>query len=913
MKQENLFGTENEKEDSGPVECLGMTFESDEARRTHFTDLLREKLKDPEFRAIEGFPIGTDEAILELSDPPYYTACPNPFLIDVIDFYGKEYSESTQYKREPFASNVSVGKNHPIYSAHSYHTKVPHEAIVDYILHYTDPGDLVLDGFSGSGMTGLAANMCGNESIAKEVRGERYCILNDLSPLSGHISYNNNNPLYIPKINEIYDLYLKEKFDEIEREFYQLSDGTMTNYLIWSDCYLCPECGHEYNYWEAAVNQSAGEAKKKFPCPSCQSEQNTRKLTRVYETKYDQLLGDSVRMFKQTPVRLSYFNSTRKREQRNITSAEKSYSREFELSSYSLQCFPVEPFIKGDRWKRDAFDNKGITHVHHFYTTRAIEVLSRMLLELEKLPLSFREKSALKFVFTSFADRNATKRNRFVINKHNPKGRVNGPMANCLYAPNLFCEMNLVNLFREKLSDIASGFESVATKKKTSFIQNSSSSSFSYIKDNSIDYIFTDPPFGHNIQYSELNLPLESFLKVRSESDGDIVVNETIGKGYFDYTSLISMVFSEYYRVLKPSRWITVEFHNSKASVWNAIQEAMSKAGFVIANVATLDKKQKTIHQDFNISGTVDKDLIISAYKPSHDILVSVENERFDTWKFLTNHLSNLPSFIKNDSELLIDQSRLARSLYDTLVAYCIQSLIPVRLSYRELLDGLQSRFVERDDMFFLPEQVSGYDKARALSPKLKQLSIFVDDERSAIHWIHQQLSSKPKTYQEIHPLFINELNGWKREELNLELSTLLEQNFIKYDGKEDVPPQIHTYLSTNFKDMRGLDKSDPKLVAKAKDRWYVPDPNKAADLEKVRLRALLKEFETYKAEKKKIKQPRAEALRAGFNTAWEVQDFQTILDISAKIPPAVLQEDEKLLMFYDNALTLTSTEDDEW
>jgi uncharacterized protein (UPF0335 family) len=112
---------------------------------------------------------------------------------------------------------------------------------------------------------------------------------------------------------------------------------------------------------------------------------------------------------------------------------------------------------------------------------------------------------------------------------------------------------------------------------------------------------------------------------------------------------------------------------------------------------------------------------------------------------------------------------------------------------------------------------------------------------------------------------------------------------------------------------MRGLDKSDPKLVAKAKDRWYVPDPNKAADLEKVRLRALLKEFETYKAEKKKIKQPRAEALRAGFNTAWEAQDFQTILDISAKIPPAVLQEDEKLLMFYDNALTLTSTEDDEW
>ena len=92
-----------------------------------------------------------------------------------------------------------------------------------------------------------------------------------------------------------------------------------------------------------------------------------------------------------------------------------------------------------------------------------------------------------------------------------------------------------------------------------------------------------------------------------------------------------------------------------------------------------------------------------------------------------------------------------------------------------------------------------------------------------------------------------------------------------------------------------------------------MPDANKAEDLEKVRLRALLKEFETYKQEKKKIKQPRAEALRAGFNEAWKIQDFQTILDITAKIPPDVLQEDEKLLMFYDNALTLTTTDDDEW
>ena len=75
---------QNHAAKSGPVECLGQTFPSDDARREHFTKLLAEKLKDPAFRKIEGFPQGTDEAILAMSDPPYYTACPNPFLEDFV-------------------------------------------------------------------------------------------------------------------------------------------------------------------------------------------------------------------------------------------------------------------------------------------------------------------------------------------------------------------------------------------------------------------------------------------------------------------------------------------------------------------------------------------------------------------------------------------------------------------------------------------------------------------------------------------------------------------------------------------------------------------------------------------------------------------------------------------------------------
>ncbi len=78
----------------------------------------------------------------------------------------------------------------------------------------------------------------------------------------------------------------------------------------------------------------------------------------------------------------------------------------------------------------------------------------------------------------------------------------------------------------------------------------------------------------------------------------------------------------------------------------------------------------------------------------------------------------------------------------------------------------------------------------------------------------------------------------------------MLEENFLRYDGVGEVPSQIHSYLSTNFKDLRNLSKDDPALRAKAKDRWYLPDPNKSIDLERLREKRLLKEFEEYKAAK---------------------------------------------------------------
>jgi hypothetical protein len=186
------------------------------------------------------------------------------------------------------------------------------------------------------------------------------------------------------------------------------------------------------------------------------------------------------------------------------------------------------------------------------------------------------------------------------------------------------------------------------------------------------------------------------------------------------------------------------------------------------------------------------------------------------------------------------------------------------------------------------------------------QGQLFVSDERSAIDWLTNFLLKRPSTRSEIHPEYIPQIGSAKRKgEIIPELDQLLEDNFLQYDGTGDVPSQIHSYLSTNHKDLRSLDKSNPALVAKAKDRWYVPDPNKAQDLEKKREKTLLKEFETYKAfTGRKIRESRLEVLRAGFRAAWANKDYKTIISVANKLPEETLQEDEKLLLWYDQALT---------
>lgn len=925
-KQKPLI--QQEPKTNGPVTCLGMTFENDAERRAYFTELLRQKLQDPEFLQIEGFPIGEGADILALSDPPYYTACPNPWVADFVAEWEAQKppkAEGYQYKREPFAADVSEGKNDPIYNAHSYHTKVPHKAIMRYILHYTEPGDIVFDGFCGTGMTGVAAQLCGDRGVVESLGyrvenggvilrqepgedskkrweafsklGARRVILNDLSPAATFIAYNYNAPIDVKTFKDEANRILKE----VEKEYGWMYETHHTDgrtgkikYTIWSDVFVCPDCSEEIVFWDVAVDKDADTVHKNFKCPHCKASLSKKDLDRAWVTYYDRNIAQTIRQVKQVPSVIIY-QVGKKRVDKTPDSLDLSLIEKIDQHDppYWL---PTQRMMEGKETRRN--DSIGLTHVHHFYTGRDAAVISAFLSRAENATQS----RMLKLAITSlliYASRLSRWR---TANK-------SGPLAGTLYVSSTVMPLDAMTILPNRIRRLAKGKTNLLSLHPRNFAIFTNSASNTRLPDHSVDYIFTDPPFGANLNYSELSFFWESWLRVITSNKEEAIENSAQNKSLNDYRQLMTLCFQEAYRILKPGRWMTVEFSNTKASVWNSIQTALIEAGFIVANVSALDKKQGSF-KAVTTPTAVKQDLVISAYKPNggfEERFLKEAHSEEGVWDFIRTHLSYLPVVKRQNGAIQVVPERDPRILFDQMVAYYVRKGYPVPLSSQEFQLGLSQRFSERDGMYFLPAQAAEYDRTKLNSEKIVQAALFVDDESSAIQWLRQLLKDKPQTSADINPQFMQQLGGWRKNETPLDLRELLQQNFLVYDGKGPVPEQIHAYLSSNWKDMRNLAKDDPALVAKAKDRWYVPDPNKQADLDKLRERSLLREFETYKTSKqRKLKLFRLEAVRAGFQRAWQANDYDTILTVARKIPTNVLQEDPKLLMWYDMSLTRT-------
>ena len=930
-QQQTMFETEGPAtRDSGPVTCLGMTFENDEARRAHFSEELRKKLQDPEFRKIEGFPIGSDEDILNLSDPPYYTACPNPWIADFIAEWEAEKPEKPEgyhYHREPFAADVSEGKMDPIYSAHSYHTKVPHKAIMRYILHYTQPGDIVFDVFCGTGMTGVAALMCGDRNevlalgyqvkadgtILREESNEegkklwqpfskigiRKAVLSDLAPVGTFIAHNYTHRDDVFSFRKRIDSAFQNVRKKLDWMYETVDEKSGIKeellFCVWSDVFICPECGEEIIFWDAALNDE-GKVESEFQCQSCKSVVSKNSSDHALKTILDHVTKQPRKITKQVPVEVHCKNlQTGNKYARPVNKHDLDVLKkieDMEIAWHPSNKMMFKDECWGDQWRKGYHSD--VTHDYHFFMKRPLAVLAEVRKELhDYLPGLFLITGTIQGL---------SRMQRYTPGSTFP----NMIRSGTLYIGSLHREWNAISWMEGKVRGIIRMYEKMPTSISECAIGAQSASDLATYPENGIDYIFLDPPFGDNLAYSELNFLWEGWLKVFTNQQAEAIVSKHQAKELDSYRALMAGCFSQAYKALKPGHWMTVEFSNTKAAVWNSIQTALTEAGFIVANVSGLDKKQGSFNA-ITTTTSVKQDLVISAYKPNGGFEERFQKEaqtEEGVWDFVRTHLKYLPITKQQGALLQFVPERDPRILFDQMIAFYVRKGYPVPISSQEFQIGLAQRFIERDGMYFLPDQVAEYDRKKMTSGTPQQLSMFVSDEASAIQWLRQLIREKPQTFSDINPQFMQQLGGWSKNEAQLDLRELLNQNFLCYDGKGPVPEQIHAYLSTNWKELRNLPKDDPALVTKARDRWYVPDPNKAGDLEKLREKALLKEFEEYKEVKKKLKVFRLEAVRAGFKKAWQERDYAVIVAVADKIPNNVLEEDPKLLMWYDQAVT---------
>jgi len=393
----------------------------------------------------------------------------------------------------------------------------------------------------------------------------------------------------------------------------------------------------------------------------------------------------------------------------------------------------------------------------------------------------------------------------------------------------------------------------------------------------SADYLFVDPPFGGNLMYSELNFLWESWLRVWTDDEPEAIESKEQSKGVDEYRELMLRCFREHYRILKPGRWMTVEFSNTQASVWNAIQGAIQQTGFVIANVAALDKQQLSF-KAVTTPTAVKQDLVISAYKPTDELerrFVQEAGTEQGVWEFVGMQLEHLPVVSVNGAVLHRVEERTPRSLYDRLVAYYVAHGARVPMDSADFQRLARDRFSERDDMLFLDQQVATYDKAKLRADRVEVEELFVSNEATAIGWLRRELGHERRTYSSIVGPYMKVAQSIAKHEKIPELKVLLEQNFLRDD----------------------------------QNQWYVPDPHKESDLQKLRDKDLLRDFEQYRQEvtatHKKLKDFRIEAMRAGFRQCWEDRAYGTIILMAEHLPSEVVEEDPQLLMYYDNAQTM--------
>lgn len=522
------------------------------------------------------------------------------------------------------------------FNTYAYPTKIAPESIAVYIAAHTDPGDTVLDSFSGSGATGLAAQMCEHPTpnmlgIAKKLGidpewGPRNAVLYDISTYGTFAA----RVMTCPPSSDLFVRAANKLIRDVEIELghlYQTEDdqghlGTI-RHVIWSSVLKCQQCGCDFTFYEGMVSWNPLKIGSTGKCPQCGAVVSTSGNAFSMEEKYDDLLGKRISGRRRIPV-LVYGETAGRNWRRAANATDFEDIARIDSIPYPESTMP-QP-IKWGELHRTGY-HSGISHLHHFYTKRnylVIEALWKKAADYEKDICD-----ALRLLILSYNATHATLMTR-VVAKHGSSDFVlTGAQSGVLYVSNLPVEKNILKGLRRKIKPFARAFTYVNGCTGHVKVVNQSSNLLRE-DDGTISYVFTDPPFGDFIPYAEVNQINELWLNSTTDRSNEAIISPSQDKDVDTYSRMIEASLAEAKRVLKDEGLMTLVFHSSKADVWQALASAIDEAGLDVVTTTHLAKSQESFKQVVS-AGSVRGDSLIllgkSERNPSQPISNATEND----------------------------------------------------------------------------------------------------------------------------------------------------------------------------------------------------------------------------------------------------------------------------------------------
>ena len=545
----------------------------------------------------------------------YYSSGPNPNLRRFVEEHATPHDpETDDYDVPPFDRPITTTKATAIYNMHTYWSKKPHDAIRQYIRHFTEPGNIVLDPMCGSGGTALATLMEGRAAIAI-----------DLSPAATFITRNYCTPVDLDGLQRAFEQVEAKVKSDIEWLYQTQCDrcqGTATTgYSLHSQVFRCPRCLARVPLFDCIDKKVSkqgkrhGRGRSQKLCPFC--------LERGFE---EPIVARGEAKLGPVMVLVSYLcaegckpkRSSRRHNDIQLEKREAFVNHDMEklaqVEAVSVpHWFPTHSFIRGDRYHRDGLRYNNVDTVDDLYTKRNLWALSAILEAIQGLPAAD-VRDPLLFCFSSMC--------LFVSRMHQDNVGTGGNITKgTYYIPPTFKEMHVWESFARKYGAIRRGIEALnASGPATNLLVSTDSAcAIPSIPANSVDYIFTDPPYAGNVQYAELNFLWEVWLGFDTGwHDQEIIVNEKRGKTDVDWTRMMRQAMNECYRVLKPGRWISLCYHDASAGTWQLTQDLMAETGFIAehSDIALyIDTDQKSFNQ-LMADKVTRRDLVINFRKP---------------------------------------------------------------------------------------------------------------------------------------------------------------------------------------------------------------------------------------------------------------------------------------------------------